>query len=211
MLYEFSFQDITFGLFPKVGAVMMDAFGRWARNSAGDVVDMLMQGLEALAFIHSLKIAHRDAFYDNFLVQWHPESLTTVTSSPSRPRVYLIDFEVAVEFPEELSFADCVVTGCPFGGSFAQSGYSHPLAPEMLTGQLYSPFKLDVWQFGYYFKDKMFKKALPEIDGIISSLTEDDWVSRPSARDALQRMQDVVNSIPPSALHVASSSTGFIH
>ena len=78
MLGEFQFEDIIFGLFPKAGGTMEEAFGYWPKNSVGDVIDMLMQALEvslifsrvtpcvffngeiqALAFIHDLHIAHR--------------------------------------------------------------------------------------------------------------------------------------------------------
>ncbi|KIM74717.1 hypothetical protein PILCRDRAFT_695592 [Piloderma croceum F 1598] len=101
LLAEFRLDDIVFGIFPRVGARMEEVFGYWPSNSVGDVMDMLLQALEALAFIHASNIAHRDAFHDNFLVQWHPESMRTMSIPASRPRVYLIDFEVAVEFPEE--------------------------------------------------------------------------------------------------------------
>ncbi|KIM39229.1 hypothetical protein M413DRAFT_29411 [Hebeloma cylindrosporum] len=94
--------DIVFGIFPKVAARVSDMVGLWAKNSVGDVLGMIMQMLEGLAFIHDKSIAHRDVFLDNFLVKWHPESLATNTISPSRPRVYLIDFETAVEFAPEL-------------------------------------------------------------------------------------------------------------
>ena len=78
MFMEYQFEDIVFGIFPKVGAKMLDAFGFWPNlnNSVGDIIDMLMQMLEvsltldmsslsiliylkALEFIHELNIAHR--------------------------------------------------------------------------------------------------------------------------------------------------------
>ena len=40
------FEDVVFGLFPKVGAEMLDSFGFWWINSFGDIIDMLMQMLE---------------------------------------------------------------------------------------------------------------------------------------------------------------------
>jgi hypothetical protein len=39
-----------------------------------------------------------------------------MTIPVSRPRVYLIDFEVAVSFPAESRLAECVCTGYPVGG-----------------------------------------------------------------------------------------------
>ena len=46
MIMEFQFEDIVFGIFPKVGADVMYAFGFWPNNSVGDITDMLMQMLE---------------------------------------------------------------------------------------------------------------------------------------------------------------------
>ena len=46
MLEEVQFDDITFGIFPRVGSSLSEAYGRWAQNSVGDVLDMLMQALE---------------------------------------------------------------------------------------------------------------------------------------------------------------------
>ena len=92
--------------------------------------------IKALVFIHGLNIAHRvstwlyqliflaknfqlplrcfqDAFHDNFIVQWHPESLFTMKISFTRPRVYLIDFEVAIQFPAEFPESECVSVGPP--------------------------------------------------------------------------------------------------
>ena len=46
MFMEFQFEDIVFGIFPKVGADVMYAFGFWPNNSVGDIIDMLMQMLE---------------------------------------------------------------------------------------------------------------------------------------------------------------------
>jgi hypothetical protein len=46
MFREIQFEDIIFGIFPKVGAEMSKAFGSWPNNSVGDIIDMLMQMLE---------------------------------------------------------------------------------------------------------------------------------------------------------------------
>ncbi len=75
MFGEFQFEDLIFGIFPKVGSTMSEAYGRWPKNSVGDVIDMIMQMLEvslyisclgyifiypkALVFIHDLNVAHR--------------------------------------------------------------------------------------------------------------------------------------------------------
>jgi len=77
LLREFVFEDIVFGIFPKIGARVSEMVGRWAKNSVGDVIEMVMQMLEVcavlfelfticlsstsqgLAFIHDRRIAHR--------------------------------------------------------------------------------------------------------------------------------------------------------
>jgi hypothetical protein len=51
MFMEFQFEDIVFGIFPKVGAKMLDTFGYWANNSVGDIIDMLMQMLEVILIL----------------------------------------------------------------------------------------------------------------------------------------------------------------
>jgi hypothetical protein len=46
LLSESQFGDIIFGIFPRVGWRMEEAFNGWPKNSVGDVLDMLMQALE---------------------------------------------------------------------------------------------------------------------------------------------------------------------
>lgn len=82
------------------------------------------------------------------LFQWHPESIATNTISPSRPRVYLIDFEVVVEFALECTPSNRVCTSLPIGPGFATERYARRHAPEFASGRPYNPFKLDIWQLG---------------------------------------------------------------
>ena len=63
--------------------------------------------------------------------------------SLSRPRLYLIDFETAVQFPAECPLTERVSVGLPF-----TEEYTRPLAPELVSGEAYCSFKLDVWQLG---------------------------------------------------------------
>jgi hypothetical protein len=75
--------------------------------------------------------------------------------SYTRPRVYLIDFEVAIQFPAECPETERVTMGHPLGGSFSTDPeqYARPHAPEFASGIAYCPFKLDVWQLGISFSD----------------------------------------------------------
>jgi hypothetical protein len=90
----------------------------------------------------------QDAFHDNFVIQWQPESLRTMKVSISRPRVYLIDFETAVQFPAGCPLTERVSVGFPIAEKYAR-----PHAPEFASGKAYNPFKLDVWQLGYSFSE----------------------------------------------------------
>lgn len=54
MFEELSIDDVTFGVFPKAGYPLVYAYGLWAKNSVGDVLDMIMQALEVCAY--SMKV-----------------------------------------------------------------------------------------------------------------------------------------------------------
>ena len=78
----------------------------------------------------------------------------------TRPRVYLIDFEVAIQFPAECPDSERVSMGLPLGGSFTEPKYYARLhAPEFAYGIAYSPFKLDVWQLGTSFSDFKVRRS----------------------------------------------------
>ena len=85
------------------------------------------------------------------MIQYHPESLRTMKVPVSRPRVFLIDFEVAVEFASDCPYEACLCIGPPAGGSIGPGDWGRPLPSEVSSGKTYSPFKLDVWQFGFSF------------------------------------------------------------
>lgn len=82
---------------------------------------------------------------ENFLVEWIPESLTHPTAN--RPRVYLIDFETAVEFGDDIAPQAMLLdtNNLPF----PEETYSREPAPELYIEGNYCPFKLDIWQFGH--------------------------------------------------------------
>ena len=56
----------------------------------------------------------------------------------TRPRVYLIDFEIAIQFPAECPEAEHVSMGPPLGGSFTElEQYARPHVPEFISGIAY--------------------------------------------------------------------------
>ncbi|CDO75227.1 hypothetical protein BN946_scf184895.g7 [Trametes cinnabarina] len=193
-------EDITFGVFPRVGCTMTDAYGSWAENSVEDVINMILQCLETLGYLHSIGVAHRDAFKDNFLVQWHPESMSPRQLTVTRPRVILNDFETAVRFAQDVPSAERVCVGLPLSESFPQ-GYTRPVPPEVASGKPYDPFKLDVWQFGQSLSD--LKTTISELDDILTSLMDDNPLHRPKAVIAMKEIADVIVTILPNALKIA--------
>ena len=190
--------------------------------------------LKALEFIHNLNIAHRvsnplfssqckifkqpcdilqDAFHDNFVVQWHPESLRTMKISISRPRVYLIDFETAVQFSAGCPSIERVSVGYP-----VTENYSRPCAPELASGKAYNPFKLDVWQLGnsfsgfkvrqcifftvilFAYRLSVSQSTIPKVDEVLAAMTDIDPVHRLDAKEAKDRLGTIINYMAPASL-----------
>ena len=46
LLLEFALEDIIFGVFPKTGEILANAWLAWTKNSVGDILDMFLQILE---------------------------------------------------------------------------------------------------------------------------------------------------------------------
>lgn len=88
-------------------------------------------------------VASQDLFLENFVIDWRPTSL--LDFSCPRPRVYLIDFETAVEFPEHSIPSERLSFELPLPDEV----YKRARAPELFKDPLtYNPFRLDIWQFG---------------------------------------------------------------
>ncbi|KAL1705496.1 hypothetical protein EV121DRAFT_203544 [Schizophyllum commune] len=209
-LHEIDLEHITFAVFPYVAQPMDRIYGGWAKNSVGDVLDAVMQALEAsrlrsnesiqgLAYIHALSIAHRDAFKYNFLMQFYPESLLTRMVPIARPRVYLIDFETAIEFPADCPSSERLCVGLPCINSISDADkYMPPRIPEMDTGEPYDPFKLDVWQLATSLLD--FDTTLPAVEEVFAYMGSDDPADRLTAQAALMRLREAIEDMPPKSL-----------
>ncbi|TRM60615.1 hypothetical protein BD626DRAFT_460993 [Schizophyllum amplum] len=197
LVREINVGHMTLGVFPRVSQSLDWVYSETPQNSVGDVLDMVLQALEGLSFIHSLGIAHRDAFKSNFLVQFYPESLTAGVVPAHKPRVYLIDFEQAVRFPADCTSSERVCTGPPYSGSIKQR-YNRNCIPEMLSGEPYDPFKLDVWQLGNSLAD--FDSTLEPVESVLDCMASMDPACRLTADEALSRLRAYVESVPPKSL-----------
>ena len=140
----------------------------------------------------------------------------------TRPRVYLIDFEVAIQFSAECPEAERVSIGPPLGGSFTTKleNYARRHAPEFASGIAYCPFKLDVWQLGNSFSDFKvrnsfyifvllfsysilhlpFQSTIPAIDEVLAGMTNIDPAHRLDAKEALDKLGKVLCSMTPESL-----------
>jgi hypothetical protein len=104
-----------------------------------------------VVFLLRVLTALQDAFFDNLLLDWLPESLHGVTAC--KPRVYLIDFEFAAMFSPDLSRHECV-TRIPLGGSCLDlKYYTRPIPAKLESTGWFNAFELDVWQLGQRFAD----------------------------------------------------------
>ncbi|KAF9456179.1 hypothetical protein BDZ94DRAFT_1327147 [Collybia nuda] len=78
--------------------------------------------------------------------------------------------------------------------------YARPLAPEFDSGKPYDPFKLDILQLGKSFSD--IKSTISSIDEVVEAMTCTDSEIRLCANEALEKLQNVINSIAPRTLLV---------
>ena len=90
----------------------------------------------------------------------------------SKPRVHIIDFEFAVQFPDDSAPEARVCTGIPFPPWYPNEGYSRPHPHELRGNKPYCPFKLDMWQLGYTFTRSGFKVRILFVSGTMGSNIE---------------------------------------
>ncbi|KAF9047864.1 hypothetical protein BJ165DRAFT_1610537 [Panaeolus papilionaceus] len=186
MLVEMVFEDISFWVFPKLDGTLWHVLDLFYSNSLEDILYMVMEALEGVAYLHEHRIAHQDLFAYNFLVQWQPESM--IKRATARPRVWIIDFEDSVMFPEDIDQADMKVEKFPQ----VLEDCTHPLTPEVFKPDPYCPFKLDVWQFAQELK--AFDYGFDEVTQIFNDVSKEIPEERITALAALHRLDSFVQS-----------------
>ncbi|PPQ80003.1 LOW QUALITY PROTEIN: hypothetical protein CVT25_001409, partial [Psilocybe cyanescens] len=186
ILHEIIYQDITIVAVPTL---MFDP----CPFLFEDMLHMVLQMFEGTAYLHRNLIAYRDLFLANFMVEWMPESLIE-RSFGVRPRVYIIDFETAVEFPTDSTDRKCS------DPPVILSEYGRPVAPELSSGLPYCPFRLDMWQIAFDLYT-VYHTGLIEIDTLWADLTVDAPEDRPTADEAMQMLDTYLRKTPPSELH----------
>lgn len=95
LLDELRTGDLVFGIFPLLmGPNLSTVMHLGVLNSVADIMDLLLEAFEGVAFLHANGIAHRDLFLTNFIMEWCPDH--TKFKTHTHPRVYTIDFETAI-------------------------------------------------------------------------------------------------------------------
>ncbi|KAF5316321.1 hypothetical protein D9619_006765 [Psilocybe cf. subviscida] len=198
LVKEIVLEDIVFGLFPMLSRNLQVAIEMPSPStSLEDLLYLVMQVLEAIVYIHSKNIAHRDVFFENFLIEWIPSSLKKL--SCTRPRVYLIDFESAVEFSEDTAPDTRLCNDLPFPDDM----YNRPRAPELTEVSLsYCPFRLDVWQLGHSLTDTLAITGIPEVDAMWGPMMKTNPEERPTAQEVLESLVQFMRKTPPKDLHL---------
>ncbi|KAJ3783396.1 hypothetical protein GGU10DRAFT_360987 [Lentinula aff. detonsa] len=194
LLFEFQFEDITFGIFPLMSGMNFHDMipSIYCHCSLGDFMHMLTQALEALQFIHHKRVAHHDAFFNNFLVEWQPDSLKRGAISVAHPRVWLIDFENAMSFPEDTPYGECKCTTPDF---LKRDNYGRPYDAAFMGDLSFNAFTLDLWQFMYY--AQYLEIDIPTLNEVLRNLQ-----NQSTAESALRLLHDTLCTFTPSQLHV---------
>ncbi|PPQ68741.1 hypothetical protein CVT25_012835 [Psilocybe cyanescens] len=194
IIYDMTFQDISILAFPKLIFNVQEAMDTDIANTVEDVLYMIVQAFEGVGYLHRNLIGHRDLFLNNFMVGWMPMSLSG--RSLTRPRVYIIDFETAVDFSDDCVESERLCSEHPFGNDFDLEDYGRQLAPE-LSGDIqpYCPFKLDLWQLGSDLRDN-FQTGVLELDQLWSSLALPVPENRMTAGDVLAFLDEYLRKTP---------------
>ncbi|PPQ80769.1 hypothetical protein CVT25_001906 [Psilocybe cyanescens] len=196
LIHEIVYQDIVILAFPKLVVNLHESLDADKANTVEDILHMVVQAFEGVAYLHRNLIGHRkDLFLNNIMVEWMPTSLQVRTMT--RPRVYIIDFETAVDFAEDSANSERLCLEHPFG----PEDYGRQIAPE-LNGEIqpYCPFKLDMWQLGSNLNNH-FRTGTLELDQFWSCMAAPAPKDRTTADDALAFLDGYLRRTPPSELH----------
>ncbi|CAA7270063.1 unnamed protein product [Cyclocybe aegerita] len=174
-----------------------------------ELCQSMEQFFVGLAFMHEHNIAHRDACYRNLMMDvthvlphgyhfacWDTEDGLYKRVRPlerrsvSPPDYFIIDFGLSSQFPPG-------VTGVKLRGLFGQDR----TVPEGLTGEMYDPFKYDVYQLGNVLARLVgMYEGLTIFKPLTDVMTHRNPEERPSAAEAHRMLVEIVASLAPDQL-----------
>ncbi|KAF8706071.1 hypothetical protein RHS03_05237, partial [Rhizoctonia solani] len=182
-------------------------------ETVGEVVELIRQLLEGLAFMHSLNLAHRDCASPNIMMKAdtlfkstpHPHPNYSFLTEDGRdymgfhPRrkhsvkYYFIDFGLATLFP---SYAErTLVVGA--------EGRERDI-PELSTPDVpYDPFKVDVCIIGRFLSRDFYEKSsrsLYFLEPLVKRLVDINPARRPTADEAFADFEMIRGALEPRIL-----------
>ncbi|KZV79303.1 hypothetical protein EXIGLDRAFT_846663 [Exidia glandulosa HHB12029] len=146
-LRELVYEDWTFAVIPRFSLSPVGLSSTWEGNwfaTAEELFDFVVQILEGFSFLHDQLIAHQDISAENIVVN-HVGARAVGFLSQFPCRYYIIDFELAVQFPKNSTLSERRVVGPP-----VKNFNPRRLPPEVGEAP-HCPFAADVWQLGLLF------------------------------------------------------------
>ncbi|EJD48794.1 hypothetical protein AURDEDRAFT_101416 [Auricularia subglabra TFB-10046 SS5] len=162
--------------------------------TVGEVVDMLVQLAEGLAFMHRHNVAHRDCTGFNIMQDvkaCFPPGIKTHPMRPSDSEDMQTSLDPKANAPRRYWFID-----------FGTSSRFHGPGPHLVTGVIcrdqtapelsptvpYDPFKLDVYLLGNHFLEKYLDRYsnLEFLRPLLSEMTRAKPSERPTAQQVLE-------------------------
>ncbi|TFY70756.1 hypothetical protein EVG20_g2244 [Dentipellis fragilis] len=176
--------------------------------TVGEVVDFLGQIFEGVAFMHEHRIAHRDCWAGNIMMDprnMYPNSFHPIEMDMNKdfhgraphksrtdcpPRYYLIDFGLSNRFDP--------VNG-PWPPLSLKSRGGDKTAPELNHSRdtPYNPFPTDVYYIGNLIRTKFIQpyRSFDLMDALMSKMTTEDPLRRPIIHDAFSEFKMLSNSL----------------
>ncbi|THH05726.1 hypothetical protein EW146_g9825 [Bondarzewia mesenterica] len=176
LLQQFPCGNLVFGVFPLIGY----AFHIPWFSSMMEAVDAMSQILEHFFTIVVLLIVicSLTTCYIRVVKDIETPSITVV------PEIFIYH----------------ATTSSTLGGH-SWDDYTRAAPPEMRSGKPYCPFKSDVWQLGRTFLDCFQPlEHVPEIIQLLQSMIGEDPDARPTARIAVERLNELRYTISTTLL-----------
>ncbi|KAJ7228318.1 hypothetical protein GGX14DRAFT_412691, partial [Mycena pura] len=190
---------------PKEVLIVMPFLRRFHQPSfdrLDEVIHALLEIMRGIAFMHSHKIAHRDACLGNFVMDstqliptgfhFSAPYLTPDMKRFIKPkrrfalniRYYIIDFETSLIHPGP-------------GRALDHVGQDKTV-PEFKSKDPYDPFKLDIYQVGNMIRKKFVEHyvGLEVLAPIAEAMTRETPAERPTADQVLLSLEVLAKSHP---------------
>lgn len=200
LLKTLSFDGLIFTVTPRWYGAPLAAWITFSTIS--ELFDMAEFYYEGLAFLHDLRIAHRDICNGNAVMNLLAPvgEFRDNLRKKGDVRYALIDFETSIAFPEDTNISE------------AQTERVMRWSTSMLGLEpgLCNPFKDDVLSLTITLERtvRVAQPIIPEIGTFFDSILGGDYVSCPTAQEALGRLRKVIENStnakleqPPTGLY----------